>query len=319
MLDDHDFLIPAWPEALQLVDVAKVRFVLNFKSACQVQPADFLELGRVLRSAGRQWLDAQDTAACEQWKALFQPALSEDPIALRKFQKPAPAFVVSMPIRRQESMEPGGHLSLEVLFVGTGIPLIHQFLRSLIDLGHLGLVAGAGHFEVSGVYRRESDGSESLIWQQHESRETLTCTILPLSWLLQDGRIKNTLALSFMTPTRLMVDGKPLRKPHFRQVFPFMLRRVTSMLYAHSGVELLDDASLLLEQVRQLNVVESNLGWHDWRSLSGRPGLVIGGFVGDMVLQGQALEEVYWVIAVASLLGIGKAATYGAGQFMLSY
>ena len=121
-----------------------------------------------------------------------------------------------------------------------------------------------------------------------------------------------------MTPTRLMVDGKPLRKPHFRQVFPFMLRRVTSMLYAHCGVELLDDASVLLEQVRQLDLVETNLHWHDWRSLAGRPGLIIGGFVGDMVLQGQALEEVYWVLAVASLLGIGKAATYGAGQFVLS-
>ena len=318
MLTENDFLIPAWPETLLHVDVVKARFVLAFTSPCHVQPADFLELGRVLRLAGRQLLDSQNVLAIQQWKTLFEPTLSDDPVARRKFQKPAPAFVVTMPVLQKQPLEEGAQLDLEVLFLGTGIPLIHEFLRSLIHLGHLGLVAGEGRFEVTGVYNCSSDGSDNQIWQQHEPSEPLACSVQPLTWLLQDRRITSNVTVKFMTPTRLMVDGKPLRRPRFTHVFPFMLRRATSMLYAHCGVEVLDDPTYLLDQAREVNVVETRLHWHDWRSLSARQGLVIGGFMGEMVLERQTLEEVYWVIAVASLFGIGKGATYGSGRFDLS-
>ena len=318
MVAENDSLIPAWPEALQLVDVVKARFVLDFTSPCHVQPADFLAIGRALRLAGRQLLDVSDVVAVQQWKALFQPGLSDDPVARRKFQKPAPAFVITMPVMHKKSLAAGNKLDLEVLFLGTGIPLIHEFLRSLVHLGHLGLVSGEGHFEVTEAYSRGANGSENLIWRQHESLETLTCSVLPLTWLFQEELIMGNVIVKFTTPTRLMVDGKPLRKPHFSQVFPFMLRRATSMLFAHGGVEVFDDSSSLFAQIGEVKVVECKLCWHDWRSLSGQQGLVVGGFVGEMVLNGQALEEVYWVLAVASLFGIGKGATYGAGGYILS-
>lgn len=318
MVAENDFVIPAWPEELQHVDVVKACFVLDFMSPCQVIPADFLEVGRVLRLAGRQLLDSSDAIPIQQWKTLFQPALSDDPIARRKFQKPAPAFVVTMPIMQKKLLGAGDQLELEVLFLGTGITLIPFFLRSLIHLGHQGLVAGKGRFAVTEVLSSEPDHSKSLVWRQNQPFETFTCSVQPLTWLLQTERIANQLIVRFITPTRLMVDGKPLRRPRFTQIFPFMLRRITSMLYAHSAIEVVDDPRALLEQIHELNVLEAKLLWQDWRSLTGRQGMTVGGFLGEMVLTGQALEEVYWVFAVASLLGIGKGATYGAGRFLLN-
>jgi len=46
--------------------------------------------------------------------------------------------------------------------------------------------------------------------------------------------------------------------------------------------------------------------------------LSVGGFIGEMSVRGGVLQELYWVFAAASLFGIGKGATYGAGQFELS-
>lgn len=315
MIAENDFLIPVWPEGLQHVDVVKARFVLNFLSPCQLLPADLLAVGRVQRHAGMQLLD---DVAIQQWRALFQPALSDDPVARRKFQKPAPAYVVTMPIMQEKRFDAGETLQLEVLFLGIGISLIHAFLSNLIQLGRLGLAAGQGRFTVTEVFSWEPGQSEGLVWHGDQPPEALACSALPLTWLLETERIARNLVIKFITPTRLMVDGKPLRKPRFQQVFPFMLRRTTSMLYAHSGIELLDDPAYLLEQVNELNVVEAKLHWQDWRHLAARQGMTVGGFLGDMTLQGQALEEVYWVFAVASLLGIGKGATYGAGRFLLS-
>lgn len=317
MVAENDFVIPAWPDGLQHVDVVKARFVIDFISPCQVQPGDFLELGRLLRLAARPLLDSCNTVAIQQWKALFQPSLSEDPVARRKFQKPAPAFVVTMPIVRKTLFNTGDQLALEVLFIGTGIPFIHTFLRSLIHLGHLGLVAGEGRFAVAEVFSRVSGQSEGVAWRHSQPLETLTCSVQPLTWLIQEEQVAHKLNVRFTTPTRLMVDGKPLRKPHFKQVFPFMLRRVTSMLHAHSGIEVLDDPTYMLDLVQSLDVAEAKLHWQDWRPLSGRQGMTVGGFLGEMALEGQAIQEVYWVFAVASLLGIGKGATYGAGRFVL--
>ena len=75
--------------------------------------------------------------------------------------------------------------------------------------------------------------------------------------------------------------------------------------------------AICLPGPRTLHVSDTRLDWHDWRPLPGHRGLVVGGFMGKMSLNGPELEEIYWVFAIASLFGIGKGATYGAGQFLL--
>jgi CRISPR/Cas system endoribonuclease Cas6 (RAMP superfamily) len=318
MIADNLFLLPQWPEALQQVDIVKARFDLEFTSPCQVQPADFLGIGRRLRVAARQTFDANDIAAVREWQRLFQPALSDDPVARRKFQKPAPAFVVTMPIMQEKLFTVGDRLELEVLFIGNGVPLIHDFLRSLLQLGRLGLVNGEGSFEVTEVYHRHADHSTCLAWCQSDPLESLACAVQPLTWVLQQQSVTRKIIVKYLTPTRLMVDGKPLRKPSFLQVFPFMLRRVTSMLHAHCGIEVLDEPEQILEVARELELLDVQHRWQDWRMLSTSQGMAIGGFVGEMTIAGRALEELYWVLAVASLFAIGKGATYGAGRFELS-
>jgi hypothetical protein len=317
MVADNELLMPVWPEPLQLVDIVQACFDLDFVSPCKVQPADFLGIGGSLRIAARRSCTVCDEGSTQKSHALFQPVLSDDPIARRKFQKPAPAFVINMPIMQEKLFFAGDRLELEVLFVGAGIPLITDFLNSLIHLGHQGLANGEGVFHVTQVHTRQTDHYTSLAWSQPEPVSSLTCVVQPLIWLLQNQHVKNIVTIKYLTPTRLMADGKPLRNPSFFQIFPFMLRRATSMLYAHGGIELVDEPTQMLQMARELDVLHTQLCWQDWRALSGKPGITVGGFVGEMTLEGHVLEEVYWVLAVASLFGLGKGATYGAGRFVL--
>ena len=319
MSAEKNRLIPDWPAALQEVDIVKARFALDFLSPCTAHPADFIRLFRTLRNAGRQVLDSTDPLAVRQWEDLFQPALSDDPIARRKFQKPAPALVMTMPVVQKTFIDTGDRLACEVLFIGAGIPLIPVFLGSLIQLGSHGMVFDQGHFAVTAVYSAQNGQSESPAWRQGDPLDSLVCPVQPLSWLVNKERVPDRLTISYETPVRLMVDGRPLRKPHFRQVFPFMLRRVTSMLFAHTGVEILDEPSSLLEGASRLEESATRLTWTDWREIAGQQGLLVGGFTGEMRLSGEAIEQIYWVLAAASLFGIGKGATYGAGRFRLCH
>ena len=319
MIAEKNLLIPDWPDELSEVDIVKARFVLDFVSPCTVRPNDFIRLGSLLRTPGRQSLNPADELAVKQWQALFQPAPSADPVARRRFQKPAPALIMTLPVMQETFIDTGARLECEVLFVGTGVSLIHVFLSSLIHLGQIGLVSGGGHFQITEVYSLAHGQPEKLAWQKDDPLDSLTCAVQPLSWLVSQDRVPDRLTLSYETPVRLMVNGKPLRKPRFGQVFPFMLRRVTSMIFAHSGVEILDEPSSLLESVSRVDELETRLSWNDWRAIAGQHDLLVGGFTGDMVLANQALGDIYWVLAVASQFGIGKGASYGAGRFKLCH
>lgn len=313
---EQNFLAPDWPKTLEDVDIFQARFLLDFLTPCVLQPADFLRLGRVLRACGRHITDRHERFDSAQWEALFQPSPSDDPFARRRFQKPAPAFVMKMPLLQDTIFDVGDRLACDVTFVGRGIPLLELFLRSLRHLGHLGIVAGKGHFDVSAV-RGLTAPDESPLWRQNEPLGSLACTLQPLSWLVTQEQIPATIKLYYKTPVRLLVSGKPLRKPAFHQIFPFMLRRVTAMLHAHAGVEVLEQGSDLLESLREVEELEKHLIWCDWRSMGGQAGLSVGGFTGTMEISGSALEKIYWVLAVASLFGIGKGASHGAGHFIL--
>jgi hypothetical protein len=261
--------------------------------------------------------DPADELAVRQWQALFQPAPSPDPVARRRYQKPAPALVMTLPVLQETFIDKGRELDCEVLFVGAGVSLVHLFLKSLVHLGNLGLVPDGGYFQVREVYCIGNGQPEKLAWRHDEPPDSLTFAVRPLNWLVSQDRVSDRLTILYETPVRLLMHGRPLRKPRFRQIFPFMLRRVTSMIFAHSGVELLDEPSSLLASVSRIEQLETRLSWCDWRAITGQKDLVVGGFTGEMVLAGQAIEDIYWVLAVASLFGIGKGASYGAGRFKL--
>jgi len=314
----NDRLFPVWPDLLQDVDVVQVRFVLEFVSPCQLQPADFLDFGRTLRAAGRQSADHLDAAALRRLDGLFLPGLSDDPVARRRYQKPAPGFVVSIPVAGTRSLDAGDRLDLHILFIGTCISSLADFLGSLIQLGRQGLIDGQGCFHVTAVYSQEAEQTEYPAWRQSDPLETLSAVVRPMNWLLHKPSIARSITLSFLTPTRLLTDRRPIRRPSFVQLFPFMLRRVTSMLYTYAGVEIGDDPARFLVLAGSLQEEETCFEWCDWRTLPGRQAQKLGGFVGKMRLAGPAMEELYWILALASLLGIGKSATYGAGAFSVS-
>ncbi len=311
---------PIIPDILQQVDVSRLRFGLDFLSSCTVEPADFLNFRRLLQMSDGFQGDSYEDVTPGAREALFRPPVSPDPVARRKFQKPAPAFVLQIPIDSSKTLQAGDQLGLDVLFIGNGIPLSRLFLRQLMHIGERGLVNGEGRFEIASVHAlgTHADDAQLVTWQQDQPLSALYSSIVPLSWLLSDHPVPAQRRLRFHTPARLMVRGKPLRTPGFSQLFPFMLRRVTSMLHTHAGVDLLDDPGPLREKADRLVTMSADLSWHDWRPITGDRRQRIGGFLGEVTIAGPELADLDWILATAALLGIGKGAAYGAGHFEIA-
>ena len=90
------------------------------------------------------------------------------------------------------------------------------------------------------------------------------------------------------------------------------------MVYAHADCEPWVDLDLLFQAAGEIEVGTRSFVWHDWKELGDHRALrQIGGFTGETSLTGDALNDVYWVIVLASLLGVGKGAAFGAGRFRM--
>ena len=306
-------LYPRYPSGLVAAEMALVRFSLDLLSPCSLELRDLLGLRRPLHAAA-------GNLSPDRRAALLAPPLSPDPAAVRRYQKPAPPFVIRPGAHLAGTHHEGDRLELEVLFLGTGSLAIGVFLRLLQTCGERGLVSGEGRFEVSAAHNQGADGKWRRFWGDAQPRGELAPELVPLDqWLDRAWPHSLPVIFELSTPARLVAGGRVLRRPQFHQLFPFLLRRVTSMLHAHCGLEPVSEPAGLRDEVALVEAKWLECHWLDWREGGGGDDPEsIGGCVGRLQLAGPGLENLLWIILLATLFGCGKGAAYGAGQCRLA-
>jgi len=297
------------------IEFALVRFHLELQERFSLGPAEILGLRRDLWNAARQVLGDRGD---ERFASLFEPPLSEDPVALRRFQRPGPPFALLPEPSHAGVYDLGDRYVLRVSFWGQGIQKAGDFARVLQRLGELGLHHGQGRFELVAIDAETAAGECIPVWSEGQGVDSLVLPINDLSWWLGRSFPPSAVCLEFITPARLLSQGRPLFGGDFRRIFPFILRRVTSMLYAHCGREVLDDPSPLLAASALVRETQNHLRWQDWRTLGGaEQAQDLGGLRGSVKLEGDALKVLDWILRVGSLMNVGKGASFGAGRFLL--
>ncbi len=295
----------------QRADYILLRYRLRFEDEF-VLPAYALlrlrrELSRILKS------EPSRSKADMALNNLLRPALPTDPVLLRRVQQPAPGFVLHVDQLSSRSFNAGDQLTLSVCFFARGMSLVEPFTCLLEALGTVGLNDNQGRFHVETI----EDGSElsanEKLWSGGPLQ--LAATISDLAQLL-DNRTGASVSLDFSTPARLIKKGKPLFRPEFADIFPFILRRVTGMLAAWADLEDIFENDYMLECAAKVTVSDNQLKWQDWRPLQQKD--EAGGVCGSIVLEGRELDELWPVLRAGELLGIGKGAAFGAGRYKLT-
>lgn len=308
------------PETLKGIEFARIVFDLEFQEAARFDAGYLLRLRRNLRQLAGHVL-SEETGQAEAFAALFDPPLPDDPVGRKRFQRPGPGFVIQGQAMEPGSFSPDDRLRIKVAFFGRAIQFLSQFALVLEATGQSGLFRDEGVFDIGAINGEDSAGQLQLLWLPGDSFAEMTPPLRDAHWWITSRQPAATeyVELSFITPARLMAGGRPLFRPSFSDLFPFILRRVTSMAYAHCGIELIEDPAPLLMAARQVEVLVNELKWHDWRRLEGEDrSQDIGGVFGRLRLAGAELEDVLWLLQVAELLQLGKGAAYGAGAFRLS-
>jgi len=297
------------------IEFVLAHFHLEFQQKFHLGLSEMLRLRRNLTAAAHQVLGNRYST---RFQNLFDPPLSDDPVALRRFQRPSPPFAILPEPTDIHDYDAGDRLDLKVSCWGRGGRLLDDFSLVLKELGRAGYHRGNGFFELVSIETEDSSANRAHIWIKNDNFHFLSPSFNDVGWWLSRNSIADSVRLEFLTPARLISQGRPLFRVNFKRLFPFMLRRVSSMLYAHCGREVIDDPGHLLAAASKVREAENSLHWQDWRTLEGQGEVQdLGGIVGSVLLGGDALPEVLDILRLATLMNVGKGAAFGAGRFRL--
>ncbi|AMV72695.1 CRISPR system precrRNA processing endoribonuclease RAMP protein Cas6 [Desulfuromonas carbonis] len=299
-------------ENLDQFEFSRLRLRLDLGTAVELPAVALLGLRRELQRLGRQVLGGGAAYA-----AIFDPPVPSSPYGERRYQRPGPAFVLNLAPEQCGSCAAGAGLLLDLVLFGPGIRNADAFIAVLDALGRQGLAQGAGRFEIGAVRLFDAaGGGEDLTGAAFPVGGRLP--IVSARWYLETFAESAIWSLRFSTPARLLVAGRPLFRGTLPRIVPFVMRRVTSMAYAHCGVELVRDPRRVLAAAEALVLDRGRFWWQDWRSLEGgAESLDLGGLVGSATFAAPADEDLRALLLLGALVGIGKGAAYGAGHYAI--
>ena len=310
-----------FPAELSRVEYVKLYFHLEIRSSFNLPPYGLLQLRRELLQVLKTLSAQQGEEFFGQLKQLLQPDFSADPVLRRQVQKPPPAVVFSPESTQHGLFEPQQRMVLPVLFIGSAINTIDPFISLLQQLGRQGLYHNAGQFVVEGVEAEDGSGLRSMLWFDGKSAPPLAPPVNYLSWWLErQPGLTSSMELEFVSPLRLLRQGRPLFKADFSVIFPHLLRRVTALLASYSDFDLIDQPGHLIALAKRVRLLKNGLDWSDWRTLKQVDGgQNLGGLLGCLSIAGDELTELLWILQLGTLFNFGKGAAYGAGQYRLNY
>lgn len=298
-------MFDSWDDRLPQVDWVCLKYRLRLSEALVLPEWALLRLRRELLAVAKSFPQ-------RGYSWLLRPPLPDDPQLLRQVQQPSPGFILNIDQTQARTFVESEQLVLTVCFVGLAITQASLFSQLLVDLGPIGLYCHRGRYVLEQIDCATARGQFMPIWQGGPLR--LTPRIFVLSELL-DEPPPSMVHFEFCTPARLLKQGKPLFRATFAEIFPFILRRVTSLLAVWGQVEHLFEPGELQRCASRLSCCNNRLAWHDWRPLG--PHEEAGGLRGSLDLHGDGLDQLWPVLRLGELFGLGKSAAFGAGRYAL--
>ncbi len=127
------------------------------------------------------------------------------------------------------------------------------------------------------------------------------------------------LRLRFFTPARIRVQGDLQTDLSFELLARNLLRRVSSLAAVHGRGPIEVDYRGLIDRAKSVVTVGSQLRWWDLERYTNRQEekLMVGGFIGAVEYEGEAIAKFLPLLVAGELLGIGTGTSFGLGSYRI--
>ena len=232
---------------------------------------------------------------------------------MTKYLRAPHPFVIEPPLEKQKDYPPGSTLTFGLVLVGRAIGQLPYFIYAFKELGTIGIGKGQAPFRLDRVC-----GDGVPVYEQ--GCDQLKPPPPPSSPREPHGMPAETarLRLRFLTPARIVANGRLTDAPDFQTIFRTLLRRLSLLSSFHCGRDMEADYRGLIERAGAVTTESSSLRWIDWERYSSRQDerMKLGGVMGEIAFSGN-LAEFLPFLAAGELAHVGKGTSFGLGRYSL--
>jgi len=244
------------------------------------------------------------------WSYVFATPRPDDATIMRKYETIPHPFVIEPPSDDRTRLEPGDELLFSLVLIGKATAHVPYFIYAFEQMAEQGLGPGRARFEVRAV--RQGD---ALFYDAKTKSIRAPLTQDRPAFDGQDEA--ESMTLQFLTPTRIIYQGRMARRPPFHVVLRSLLRRIGLLAYFHDQPTEIDYVGLI-KQAEAVGTSACSMGTYQWRRYSSRQDRAIDmdGMVGSATYEGK-LGPFLPYLRAGEVLHVGKGTSFGMGKYKM--
>lgn len=241
---------------------------------------------------------------------IFETPPPENATKMRLYTAAPHPFVIHLSSNNQANP---GEFKLGLTLFGQGYRYLPYMIHAFSKAGKQGLGSRKQIFDLSRVDQITEDSSVSIY-----QNSLLTQPAAPQTTRVPECPPSITIHLE--TPLRIKQDGKNCNETRlsFPSFFGSLLRRHSMLTYFHTDTPLETNFSGLMQQARNIRLVDQQLSWHDWTRYSSRQQtkMNMGGLIGSFSLHGD-LQNFWPYLWLGQWTHTGKGTSMGLGAYRI--
>ena len=248
------------------------------------------------------------------YAVLFDPGPQR--LGLKGVERAPRPVVIDPPLRNATLWETRNRLEFDVIIFGRPVRYASYLPEAVAGMAGRGMGRRRHEFGLRQVMVQR--GAES--WKRIGG-DTTASRMRPveLRRLLPAAPAGGRIRMQFVTPLRLLANGRLLVRPTFRDLVRSLLFRANTMLSLYGPGPLEVDFRKLLERAEQVRVARNGLRMMRLQRYSNRQrrALPLDGVVGSIEFEGDGLRSFLPLLRAGTVLHLGKATVMGLGRYEL--
>ena len=236
----------------------------------------------------------------------------------RRYQALPHPFVLEPERRQEREIPPGAFLSLGMTFLGDAVEQVPYLIQALNTAGQRGFGRDRGRFSVVAVEREVSLGSAS--WEpvydaaigEYRHRQTQPIRLPPPP---------SAVCVHLFTPLRIKRHGSFVGAAELEpsDLLRNLYARMAKLAELYGGDPEPFDWRVIGQDAAGITLVDKLLRWHEWTRFSSRQNtrMQMGGLLGELVLEGDALPLFWPALWLGQWVHVGKGTSFGLGGYRL--
>ncbi len=231
-------------------------------------------------------------------------------LVLKKISGFTKPYVIKPPLTSEMDFSEGDSLTFSLVLFGDAVSFENPLFMAVKDMCRhgLGVKGKKGRLvlrrvAVENPFRRERE----IFYENGKMYKTR-------SWISERDlsiRIGRMFMLRFLTPFRLIREGRLLRDPSFRDLMSFMSRKLSAIYHQYLMKEPGFNAEEVLKSAERIKIIESSLREVRFRYKGEEQVFLLG----DMVCSGAPTSWIRKSLAFCQLSHVGKRSSFGFGWY----